>query len=75
MPAPKKKTAPSSVHPVQTPLGYVITGLLMWLVGYLLSILAIDSGSLLQWLGVLVAFGWGLVRIIEGAYQLITKKK
>lgn len=69
--ATKKKT---QVHPAQTPGGYIVTGLIMWLVGYMLAILAIDSGSLLQWLGVIVAFVWGLVRIVEGTYQFIKKK-
>jgi uncharacterized membrane protein len=70
----KKKTANKKTHPVQTPGGYIVTGLIMWLVGYLLFILAVDSGSLLQWAGVFVAVIWGLVRIIEGSYQLIKKK-
>jgi uncharacterized membrane protein len=75
MPAKKttKQTKKASVHPAQTAGGYVVTGLLMWLVGYLLSLLAVDSGSLLQWLGVLVAFGWGFVRIVEGLYKFIKK--
>jgi len=75
MPATKKsvKKTAKKLHPAQTPGGYIITGLIMWLVGYLLSILAIDSGSLLQWLGVFVALGWGFVRILEGTYQFIKK--
>lgn len=74
-PATKKSkpTAKTAVHPVQTPGGYVVTGLLMWLVGYLLSLLAVDSGSLLQWAGVLVAFVWGFIRIVEGLYKFIKK--
>jgi uncharacterized membrane protein len=71
---PAKKKAAKKVHPVQTPGGYIVTGLIMWVVGYMLAILAIDSGSLLQWLGVLIAFGWGLVRIVEGTYQFFMKK-
>lgn len=69
----KKKTA-KKLHPAQTPGGYIVTGLIMWVVGYLLSVLAVDSGSLLQWLGVIVALVWGLVRIVEGTYQFIKKK-
>lgn len=74
MPAKKKSTKPKQ-HPVQTPLGYVVTGLLMWLVGYLLLILAVDSGSNLQWLGVFVAVIWGAIRIIEGGFKLLMSKK
>ncbi len=69
----KKKA--QKLHPAQTPGGYIVTGLIMWLVGYLLSLLAIDSGSSLQWLGVLVAFLWGLVRIVEGTYQFFAQKR
>jgi uncharacterized membrane protein len=72
--AQAKKTAQPKLHPVQTPGGYVVTGLIMWLIGYMLAILAIDSGSLLQWLGVLVALVWGFIRIVEGTYKFITKK-
>lgn len=71
--ATKKKQ--TKVHPAQTPHGYIVTGLIMWLVGYLLFILAVDSGSLLQWLGTLVAGVWGTVRIVEGTYQFFSKKK
>ena len=71
--AASKKTSQKKLHPAQTPGGYVITGLIMWLVGYLLAMLAIDSGSLLQWLGVLVALVWGLIRIVEGLYQFVKK--
>ncbi len=70
---PSKKSTKNRQHPMQTPVGYFVAGLIMWLVGYLLSILAVDSGSLLQWLGVLIALIWGLVRIIEGLYRLIKK--
>lgn len=72
-----KKTAKKKqvkLHPAQTPGGYIITGLIMWLVGYLLFILAVDSGSLLQWAGVAVAIIWGAVRIVEGSYQFLKKK-
>lgn len=71
--AQSKKTSPKKLHPVQTPGGYVATGLIMWLVGYLLALLAIDSGSLLQWLGVLVALVWGFIRIVEGTYKFMKK--
>lgn len=52
---------------VQTPAGYTVTGLVLWVVGYYLLFVAIDSGSLLMWLATLVAFGWGLRRIIQAA--------
>jgi hypothetical protein len=68
-----KKSVVTKPHPAQTPAGYVITGLIMWLVGYLLFILAVDSGSLLEWLGVLIAAGWGFIRVSEGLYKLISK--
>lgn len=76
MASPKKQSNKKQAqkHPAQTPGGYVVTGLIMWLVGYLLSILAVDSGSLLQWAGVIVAAVWGCIRIVEGTYQFIRKK-
>lgn len=74
MPA-KKKNQP---HPTQTAGAYMVTGLLMWIAGYLLALLALDSGNLVQWVGVLIAFVWGTVRIIEGliklAKELVTTK-
>ncbi len=71
----KKKNNRKSLHPAQTPFGYVITGLIMWLVGYLLSILAVDSGSLLQWAGVMVAAAWGTVRVFQGLIRARANKK
>jgi len=73
MPAAKAKKN-AKVHPVMTPAGYVLTGLVMWLMAYLLVMLAVDSGSLLQWLGALVALVWGLVRILEGVHKAFKKK-
>jgi len=67
----KKQT---KIHPAQTPGGFIVTGLLMWLIGYLLFLLAVDSGSLLQWFGVLVALVWGFIRITEGTYRFFTQK-
>jgi len=68
---PNKKKKAAKVHLAQTPTGYLVTGLLMWIVGYLLLILALESGNLIQWLGVLLAFTWGLFRIVEGLYKHI----
>lgn len=50
----------------QTPLGYIITGFIMWIVGYALFVLATDSGSLIQWLLTIIAWIWGVVRIAQG---------
>jgi len=50
----------------QTPLGYIITGFIMWIVGYVLFVLATDSGSLIQWLLTIIAWIWGVVRIAQG---------
>lgn len=56
-----------------SPAGYVVTGLIMWVIGYVLGSLAIDSGSNLQWLGTIVVFVWGLARIIQGIRLAIKK--
>ncbi len=71
----RKKLQKQSVHPAQTPGGYIITGLIMWAIGYLLSILAVDSGSLLQWAGTAMAFIWGSVRVIQGVVRALSDKK
>lgn len=73
MPKGRKATS-QSVHPAQTPGGFVVTGLIMWAVAYLLMLLAIDSGSLIQWFGTLVAILWGGVRITEGVYKFFKSK-
>lgn len=56
-----------------SPVGYITTGLIMWILGYALGSLAIDSGSNLQWLGTIIAAVWGLARIIQGV-RLAAKK-
>ena len=71
----KKKFKKQPVHPAQTPSGYIITGLIMWIIGYLLSVLAVDSGSLLQWAGTAIAFIWGSVRVIQGIVKALSDKK
>lgn len=71
----KKKLQKQPVHPAQTPGGYVVTGLIMWVIGYMLSVLAVDSGSLLQLAGTAIAFIWGSVRIIQGIVRAISDKK
>lgn len=72
--SPKKKTKSAKVHPAMTPLGYLVTGLAMWLMAYLIAILALQSGSLFQWLAALVALIWGLVRILEGIHKAFKRK-
>jgi len=70
----KKTTKSARLHPAQTPSGYLMTGLLMWLAGYLLLSLALESGNLLQWLGVFLAFIWGAIRMGEGFFKLSKRK-
>jgi len=67
----KKKTR----HPAQTPVGYIVTGVIMWVIGYVLFVLATDSASMLQWAGTLVAFAWGGVRIVQGIRRYFVKRK
>lgn len=56
------------------PAGYFFTTAALWVVGYILASLAIDSGSLLQWGTAVLALGWGLVRLIQGIILSIKKK-
>jgi len=58
---------------LQTPFAYLITGLAMWVVAYVLLLLATDSGSNLEWLGFFVSFVWGMVRIIQGLQRYLKK--
>jgi hypothetical protein len=71
--AKAKKTSRLNEKSLQTPLAYLITGLAMWLVAYVLLLLATDSGSNLEWLGFFVGFVWGMVRIIQGLQRYLKK--
>ncbi len=57
-----------------TPQAYLVTGLVMWLIGYVLFLLATDTASTIQWLGFFVAIVWGAIRIIQ-SINLFLKKK
>ncbi len=71
--AKSKNKSKISEKSMQTPVAYLITGLAMWLVAYILLLLATDSGSNLEWLGFFVAFSWGMVRIIQGLQRYLKK--
>jgi len=53
-----------------TPLGYLVSALVIWGVGFLLLLIAIRSGSLIEWLGVIIALIWGTSRLITAAKKL-----
>jgi uncharacterized membrane protein len=57
----------------QQPAGYFLTAVVLWIVGYILFSLAVDSGSILQWVGTLVAVIWGLGRFLQGVKRLIRR--
>lgn len=59
----------------RTPQAYLVTGLVMWLIGYVLFLLATDSASTLQWIGFFVAIVWGAIRICQSAIFFFKKKK
>jgi hypothetical protein len=59
----------------RTPQAYLVTGLVMWLIGYILFLLATDSASTLQWLGFFIAVIWGAIRICQSAVLFFKKKK
>lgn len=72
---PKSKKTTANIHPAQTPGGYVVTGIIMWIIGYVLLSLAINSGSMFQWAGFLVALIWGGVRIAQGIRMKLSQNK
>ena len=53
--------------------GHVVLAAIIWIIGFNLFILAVDSGSLLQWGGVVVSVVWGLYHLVE-ATKLFVKK-
>ena len=70
----KKKSAPQKKGFWQSPAGYFISTAVLWVACYILASLAIDSGSILQWFGTLVALFWGLGRFIQGIIQVLHLK-
>lgn len=65
-----RNTAKKHDNFLQQPIGYVASALILWIAGYILFSLAVDSGSILQWLGTIVAIVWGTVRFIKGIRRL-----
>jgi cytochrome c biogenesis protein CcdA len=55
------------------PAGFFTTTLALWVVAYILASLAIDSGSILQWVAAIVAVVWGLVRLVQGLRLAVRK--
>lgn len=56
-----------------TALGHLVLLAIIWAIGFNLFLLAIDSGSLLQWCGVIISLVWGIYHLIE-AIKLFIKK-
>lgn len=54
-------------------LGHLILSVIIWVIGFNLFLLAVDSGSLLQWGGVVISLIWGLYHLVE-ATKLFVKK-
>ncbi len=54
-------------------LGHLVLLAIIWVIGFNLFLLAVDSGSLLQWGGVLVCLFWGLYHLIESLKLFIKK--
>jgi protein-S-isoprenylcysteine O-methyltransferase Ste14 len=69
----KKSRKQQTLTFTQTPAGYVVTGLVLLVVAYYLLFVAIDTGSLLMWLGTLMAIVWGLRRIIQAIILKLKK--
>lgn len=54
-------------------LGHLVLVAIIWTIGFNLFLLAVDSGSLLQWGGVIISLVWGLYHLVE-AIKLFFKK-
>lgn len=54
-------------------LGHFVLAAIIWTIGFNLFLLAVDSGSLLQWGGVIISLVWGLYHLVE-ATKLFIKK-
>ncbi|HMS23347.1 MAG TPA: hypothetical protein PKB09_00885 [Candidatus Saccharibacteria bacterium] len=70
MTSTKKRINPDHFR---TPQAYLATGLVMWLISYILFLLATDSGNTLQWLGFFVAVVWGGIRICQSVVFYLKK--
>lgn len=67
----KKSKKGNQQMTLQSPLAILITGIVMWVIAYTLLILAIDSGSNIQWLGFFIAFIGGAVRVSQAISRYI----
>lgn len=59
-------------HVGARPISDFVSAFVLLVVAYILASLAIDSGSLLQWAGTIVAIVWGVRRLIGGVIELVT---
>ena len=53
--------------------GHLILVIIIWFIGFNLLLLAIDTGSLLQWSGVFVSFLWGMHHLVQSIKLCIQK--
>ena len=57
----------------QSPSGHIVLAVIIWFIGFNLALLAIDTGSLLQWGGVFVSLFWGLYHLLQGLHMYFKK--
>lgn len=56
-----------------TAWGHVVLAAIIWVIGFNLFLLAVDSGSLLEWGGVIISLFWGLYHLIRATRMFIKK--
>lgn len=56
-----------------TAAGHLVLAAIIWFIGFNLLLLATDTGSLLQWGGVVISLFWGLSHLFI-AGQMFVKK-
>lgn len=70
-----KKSTKQSTGFWQSPAGYFISTAVLWIAGYILGSFAIDTGSIAQWIGTIIALLWGAGRLIQGMNKLLVTNK
>lgn len=53
--------------------GHLVLAIIIWFIGFNLGLLAIDTGSLLQWGGVIVSLFWGAHHVVQATKLFIDK--
>lgn len=56
-----------------TATGHLVLMLIIWVIGYVLFWVAVDTGSILQWTGVVICLSGGTYHLIKAISGLLKK--